>query len=135
MKIEQTNTPQSDDIDFLTQKINAETPQFGQASPFAFFIRDDHESIIAGCNGSIIFGVIYTDQLWVAEDYRGQGLGRKLMNKVNHYARELNCTMATVNTMDFQNARAFYEGLGYECDFARSGYAADSSMIFLKRSL
>jgi hypothetical protein len=38
MNIEYTSTPASADIDFLTKKINQETPEFGEAHPFAFFI-------------------------------------------------------------------------------------------------
>ena len=59
MNIEYTSTPASADIDFLTQKINQETPEFGEAHPFAFFIRDEKNQIIAGCNGSVIFVSIY----------------------------------------------------------------------------
>jgi hypothetical protein len=40
MNIEFTSTPASEDIDFLTHKINQETPEFGEAHPFAFFIRE-----------------------------------------------------------------------------------------------
>ncbi len=65
MNIVFTSAPASEDIDFLTHKINEETPEFGEAHPFAFFIRDEKNQIIAGCNGSVIFGSIYTDQLWV----------------------------------------------------------------------
>lgn len=64
MNIEYTSTPASEDVDLLTKKINQETPEFGEANPFAFFIRDEANQIIAGCNGSVIFGSIYTDQLW-----------------------------------------------------------------------
>ncbi|MGI9215084.1 MAG: GNAT family N-acetyltransferase, partial [Gammaproteobacteria bacterium] len=60
-----TASPIASDIEFLTQKINEETNDFGVASPFAFFIRNEDNCIIAGCNGSVIFGSIYTDQLWV----------------------------------------------------------------------
>lgn len=79
MKIKHTSTPASADIDFLTQKINQETPQFGAAHPFAFFIRDEHHQIIAGCNGSVIFGSIYTDQLGVHPAHRKNGLAHQLM--------------------------------------------------------
>ena len=65
MNIEFTSTPASADIDFLTQKINQETPDFGEAHPFAFFIRDESNQIIAGCNGSVIFGSIYTDRGYI----------------------------------------------------------------------
>ncbi len=117
------------------QKINQETPAFGSAYPFAFFIRDESNQIIAGCNGSVVFGAIYTDQLWVHPDHRNKGLGHQLMTQVHDYGREHGCTMGTVATMSFQAAKTFYEKLGYVVDFERSGYAQGSSCIFLKRSL
>lgn len=135
MSLEHTSTPASADIDFLTQKINQETPEFGEAHPFAFFIRDKRNQIIAGCNGSVIFGSIYTDQLWVHPSYRKNGLGHKLMEAVHDYGRRSGCSMATVATMSFQGAKTFYEKLGYVSDFDRPGYTQNSSCIFLKRSL
>jgi GNAT superfamily N-acetyltransferase len=135
VNIQYTSTPASEDIDFLTQKINQETPEFGKAHPFAFFIRDDKNQIIAGCNGSVIFGSIYTDQLWVHPAHRKNGLGHKLIEAVETYGRKVGCSMATACTMSFQGALVFYEKLGYVSDFERPGYAQGSSCIFLRKEL
>ena len=135
MKIEFTTSPVTSDIDFIAQKINEETTSFGAATPFAFFIRDEAGQVIAGCNGSVIFGGIYTDQLWVDKNHRKLGLGKKLMDAVHEYGRKAHCHIATANTMSFQGALTFYEKLGYVVDFERPGYAQNSSCIFLKRSL
>lgn len=137
-KIEKTLSPSSQDIDFLTARINESAKVLGveeEAYPFSFFIRDDQGNIIAGCNGSVVYGSIYTDQLWVDEAYRGQGLGKQLMQKVHDYGREIGCAMAIVSTMSFQNTRSFYEYLGYVCDFERAGYAHGASCLFLRKSL
>lgn len=135
MNIEFTSTPANADIDFLTQKINQETPKFGEAHPFAFFIRDARNQIIAGCNGSVIFGSIYTDQLWVHPAHRKNGLGRKLMEAVHDYGRKSGCSMATVATMSFQGAKTFYEKLGYVSDFDRPRYTQNSSCHFMRKEL
>ena len=135
MNIDHSCTPAAADIDFLTQKINQETPDFGSAHPFVFFVNDEKNQIIAGCNDSVIFGSIYTDQLQVHPEHRGKGLGHKLMAQVHDYGRKNQCAMATVATMSFQGAKAFYEKLGYVVDFERAGYTQNSSCIFLKRSL
>ncbi len=121
-----------EDIDFLTEKINDETPEYGNAYPFAIFVRD--KEIIAGCNGSIIYGTIYTDQLWVHPDYRSRGLGKELMEKVHAYGKQEGCALATVATMSFQAAH-FYQKLGYIEDFARPGYVKNSSCLFFSKSL
>jgi len=135
MKINHISSPDNKDIDFLTQQINEETPERKGAFPFAFFIHDDNGNIIAGCNGSVIFGSIYTDQLWVHRNYRHQGLGQKLMEQAHEYGRQNMCRMATVATMSFQNARVFYEQLGYICDFERQGYSDGASCVFLRKEL
>lgn len=133
--IEYQATPSNKDIDFLTQQINQETLEFGTAYQFAFFIKDADSKIIAGCNGSVVFGKIYTDQLWVHPNYRKQGLGSKLMEKVHTYGSEVSCTMATVSTMSFQNAAQFYENLGYKKDFERFGHVRGSSCLFMRKEL
>ena len=127
--------PNPNDIDFLTQKINEETLEHGSAFPFAFFKRDENNQIIAGCNGSVIYGSIYTDQLWVDPKYRKQGLAQELMEQVHDLGRQSGCLMATVVTMSFQGAQAFYEKLGYICDFERLGYVKGSRCLFLKKKL
>lgn len=110
-------------------------PEFGTAYPFAFFIRDEQGQIIAGCDGSVVFGSIYTDQLWVHHDHRKTGLGQKLMEKVHTYGREVGCKLATVTTMSFRDTKSFYEKLGYTVDFEGPGYTKNSSRIFLRRNL
>lgn len=135
MNIKQTNSPKPEDIEYLTQKINEEIKDYGSCKPFGFFIRDESQKIIAGCNGYIIFGCIYTDQLWVDTNYRRQGLARKLMKKVHEYGVEQGCKIATLCTMSFQNAFNFYEKLGYKVDLERKGYNSDSSCLFLRKDL
>ncbi len=135
MRIEFTVKPDFNDIDFLTRKINDESPDYDDAYNFVFFIRDENEKIIAGCNGSVIFGIIYTDQLWVHPDHREQGLARKLMMRVHEFGRIEKCSMATVSTMDFQNAVSFYQKLGYEIEFEKNGYAIGAKCFSLSKKL
>jgi GNAT superfamily N-acetyltransferase len=80
MKFEIADHPTTEDLDFLTQKINEEAPpEYGKAHGFAIFLSSAEGSVLAGCNGSILFGEIYTDMLWVHPIYRGKGLSRQLM--------------------------------------------------------
>ena len=130
MKIDFSLSPNQDDIEFLTQKINAETPEYGEAYPFAFFTRHDDGNIVAGANGFVIYGVIYTDQLWVDSSYRKQGLARVLMEKVHQFGLAEGCKKASVSTMSFQKAQSFYERLGYQIDFERDGHV-NKSRFFL----
>lgn len=123
------------DIDFLTQQIDQETPGYTPIEAFSFFKRDTARQIIAGCNGFIMHNVAYTDQLWVDKAHRKKGIGRDLMEEVHALGREKNCTMATLQTMDFQGAVPFYQELGYKIDFERSGYEKEGTLILMKKDL
>lgn len=129
-----TDNPSSTDLDFLTKKINEESVAQGAAYPFAIFVRSKECRIIAGCNGSIIFGSIYTDQLWVDPNLRKRGAGKKLMEAVHEYGKKHGCTISTVTTMSFQ-APSFYKKLGYKIDFSREGYNKGASCIFMSKKL
>ena len=135
MKIEITMSPNQGDIDYITNMINQETLEYGEAKPFAFYIRDELEKIIAGANGYIIFGEIYTDQLWIKKEYRCKGLARKLMERVHSLGKAEGCKIAAIKTMSFQCAVGFYEKIGYEKDFERNGYVRGSSCLFFKKDL
>jgi GNAT superfamily N-acetyltransferase len=135
MKTEFSQLPHQADIEFLTQKINTETDAYGTAYPFGFFTRDDENNIIAGVNGYVIYGVIYTDQLWVDSAYRKQGLACALMEKVHQFGLSEGCKKASVSTMSFQKARSFYEKLGYQVDFERDGYVNHSRCFFMSKNL
>ena len=135
MEIEFTKSPKENDINYLTEKINAETIEFGHAYPFGFFIRNNKNDIIAGANGFVIYGKIYTDQLWVDPDYRNKGLASKLMNQVHNFGIKEGCFIAAISTMNFQNAIGFYKKLGYQIEFESDGYSNDSYCLFMKKIL
>jgi GNAT superfamily N-acetyltransferase len=129
-----TENPLTKDLNFLSQKINGENKDYGLAYPFAIFIRDENGNVIAGCNGSVIFGSIYTDQLWVDPKHRNRGIGKRLMERVHEYGKKKGCSIATVATMSFQSPE-FYQKIGYEIDFSRKGYNKSSSCLFLSKRL
>lgn len=130
-----TLDPSIEDVDFLRCKLNQTAEGFKTVYPFGFFIKDEAKQLKAGANGSIMYGAIYVDQLWVDADYRNRGLGRQLMEQVHALGQKESCSMATVCTMSFLGVQKFYEHLGYKVDFIRSGYANGSSCIFLSKRL
>ena len=135
MKIERILNPDQKDTDFLREMIDAENTDKDDIYSIGFFIRNDDGAIIAGCNCFVLFGSIYTDQIWVHRHHRRQGLGSNLLDEVHTHGRSAGCSMATVATMSFQRALGFYEGLGYVVDLTREGYVHGSSAIFLKKML
>ena len=58
---------------------------------------------------------VVVDTLVVKEDFRQQGLGQKLMDKVHHWAISNGASDVELNVYEFnQEANAFYRKLGYE---------------------
>ena len=55
------------------------------------------------------------DQLVILEQYRGKGLGKKLMDEAEKIARENNCDRIELNCWLFDvNALNMYEHIGFD---------------------
>lgn len=137
-KIEYSTSPAFNDLQVLTDGINEVSSKLSiqAAESFSFFIRNhDQSKIIAGANGSVVYGEIHTDQLWVHPSVQKQGLGKLLMHTVHELGIQKKCSMATVCTMSFQHTTIFYEKLGYVQEFQRNGYTNNANCIFMKKDL
>lgn len=99
---------------------------------FGFFIRDENNHIVGGCNGDILYGCLYVGQLWVSEKLRGKKYGTRLMEAAEKYGKEKGCTFAAVNTMDWE-ALGFYKKLGFQIEFERHGFKKNSIFYFLRK--
>jgi GNAT superfamily N-acetyltransferase len=73
----------------------------------------DKDEIVAGLNSAISWNWMEIDILWVDDIYRGQGLGRRLLEEAERIARAKSCTFIKLNTFSFQ-APEFYKKYGYE---------------------
>lgn len=76
------------------------------------FARDADGQIVGGLTGAMVWGWLEVGELWVAEPWRGRGIGRRLLAAAEVEARRNGCRHARLDTFDFQ-ARGFYERLGY----------------------
>lgn len=102
--------------------------------PFSIFIKDQKEQVLGGASGTLFYGSLYVDSLWVDESLRHQGWGTKLMEEAEKMGKENRARFVTVNTMDWE-ALAFYQKLGYSIEFIREGYDKNSQMFMLRKAL
>ena len=107
------------DIDALAAAVragirNADPPDVGRRDyqPIGLSIRASDGAIVGGVYGATMWGWLMVDGLWVTEELRGKGLGRRLMLAAEAVAVERGCHGSSLGTFDFQ-ARVFYERLGY----------------------
>ena len=79
----------------------------------AGFLELDLRSHADGCNPAQPVG--YIEGWYVAEDYRQRGLGRKLVDRAEDWARGHNCIeMASDAVIENERSQRAHEALGYE---------------------
>jgi ribosomal protein S18 acetylase RimI-like enzyme len=108
---------QTDDDPFAT--LNAllndhNTRQAGPVKhvPLWVFARDDTGKVQGGLRGQTYWSWCVIDVLAVAEAYRGQGIGSRLLVKAEEIARSRGCVGIRLDTTSFQ-APDFYRRHGY----------------------
>lgn len=104
-----------------------------RGTPVAFTVYDG-ELFIGGVIVAIFWGALHIKTLFLDEAYRGQGVGRGLMEHAFQYAKAHDLPFAFVETMSFQ-ALEFYQKLGFELEFTRPGYAHGTSLHYLRKAL
>jgi ribosomal protein S18 acetylase RimI-like enzyme len=102
--------------------------------PFSIFIKDQKEQVLGGASGTLFYGSLYVDSLWIDKTLRHQGWGKKLMYEAEQIGRAHGALFVTLNTMDWE-ALPFYQKLGYSIEFTREGYEKNSKMFMLRKPL
>lgn len=69
--------------------------------------------IIGGAIGKTNFETFHLELLAVKDNYRGQGIGTRLVVEAEKFAKEHNCVLMTVNTQNYE-AKSFYEKLDFK---------------------
>lgn len=80
-------------------------------SPFTIFIKVK-SIVIAGLCGDILGNMCRVHAVWVEENQRYQGLGKKLFFKLEEFAINKKCRAIELDTAEFQ-AKTFYEKMGF----------------------
>lgn len=81
--------------------------------PFKYTISHEGKVIGGVFAYSSHYKIGYIDTLWIAEDYRNNGLGKRLLNQVENDLSDYGCQIVRLETYDFQGP-AFYEKCGYQ---------------------
>ena len=75
-------------------------------------LRNDDKEIVGGISGIIYMECLSIDLLWVSEELRGLGYGKKLLNEIETTAKSRKCKKVVLDTFSFQ-APDFYRRNGY----------------------
>ena len=131
------DTPDWQDVRFLDDRIyefNVERTGISDGRLLAIFLRDTHNDIIAGLYGWTWGQCCEVKTLWVHKEWRGKGLGTRLMNAAEDEARLRGATQMVLSTHSFQ-APGFYHRLGFETIGYNQDYPAGHQNIHMRKRL
>jgi GNAT superfamily N-acetyltransferase len=100
----------------------------------AVFSRDDHDHVIGGIHGELVWEWLYIRALWVNDTCRGMGIGSQLLSRLEAAALSRGFSKSHLETTDFQ-ALGFYLKNGYEVFGELEGKPAGSTWYYLKKDL
>jgi len=114
---------------------DADPPDVGVRDwqPLALALRAPDASLVGGVYGATMWGWLLIDGLWVADQLRGRGLGRRVLLAAETVAIHRGCRGAWLGTFDFQ-ARGFYERLGYTVFAELASFPAQHTHYHLRKS-
>ncbi|HXY59343.1 MAG TPA: GNAT family N-acetyltransferase [Methylocystis sp.] len=101
--------------------------------PLSIVMRRD-DSLVAGLNGVSHWRWLYVRHFFVAEAWRGLGLGQKLMARAERAARERGCVGIYLDTFE-EDAERFYEKLGFERCGAIENFPAGGTRRYMRKVL
>jgi ribosomal protein S18 acetylase RimI-like enzyme len=98
------------------------------------FVIDRDGARVGAVAGYTWGGICELRQVWVREDYRGRGLGSKLVKAAVDEARRRRCACVLLSTYDFQ-APEFYRRLGFVVVSETKDKPLGHSEFILRRTL
>lgn len=129
--------PDQADLGILVEGLNRHREKIlgrKDRNELAFFLRDETDSVVGGVNGNYGKSWLYINALWIREDARGFGYGRRLVTLIENEAIEHGCTKVFLNTMSYE-APEFYKKLGYTVFGELEDFPDAHSRIFMRKAL
>ncbi|MGC4376633.1 GNAT family N-acetyltransferase [Fictibacillus sp. Mic-4] len=111
-----------------------EARKSGSIQPINIIASDNNGQWIGGINAEVYWGWVEINDLWLSEEFRGQGLGGRLLDQTEKIAMEKGAKKALLTTFEFQ-ARSFYELKGYKVVGEIKDYPPGSSYYTMVKEL
>lgn len=116
------------------QAFNIAEGQIEEVVPLSIVARIDQNEIVGGLLARTWGSCCEVMILWVHEDRRMQGIGRRLMADVEREAMSRGCERVYLDTFTFQ-APEFYASLGYAQDHVISGFPRGIQKVYMSKAL
>ena len=101
---------------------------------FHVVATDDQGQVIGGLRGACYWNTLHIELLWLADEARGTGIGRQIMEAAESFAIQSGCEKALVETTSWQ-AKPFYEKNGYTLMATLEGRPKGHASHYLSKTL
>jgi GNAT superfamily N-acetyltransferase len=105
----------------------------GGTQHLACFVRAGND-LIGGGIGRTEYNRLFISSVWVAERFRGEGIGSEIITRMEFAARDRGCYDALIETLIDSNVR-LYERLGYTSIAIVPKYVGDFSRYIMLKVL
>lgn len=137
MDIISATAEERDYIDDKIDEFNAQhvpCPIPDRFIPLNYVVKNG-DLIIGGINSTLYWKqCLFVSILWVEESYRNKNIGSELLKKAEETARQSGCSLAHLDTFDFQ-AKDFYLKHGYTIFGELDNCPIGHKRYFLKKLL
>lgn len=99
-----------------------------------FVLQSPDETIVGGVIGVVYWDWFSLDLMWMEEEHRGQGYGRRLLALAEEEARKRGARHAHLDTFSFQ-APGFYQKHGYELFGELPDFPAGHQRYYMRKEL
>ncbi|WP_055668584.1 GNAT family N-acetyltransferase [Desnuesiella massiliensis] len=130
-------SPSEEDILKIRRKLQDYNSHFFEIKDepnFTISEIDEYNELIGGIVCTIAGQWLEIDFLWVKDDQRRKGLGKKLLFEAEKIGIKNKCTKAFLTTMNFQ-AKPFYLKHGYEIVYIQKCYPLINEKYFMEKTL
>jgi GNAT superfamily N-acetyltransferase len=93
-------------------------------------IKNPEGELIGGLSAWTTLQNLIFDAIWIEQEYRGRGLGTKLMLEMEKIARKNGCIASQASCFSFQ-APGFFEKMGYKTLGISDGYPSPNREFYL----
>ena len=122
------------EIDDGLRKFNDRFSEPDNHQELAIVLRDDQGMLAGGLLGDTFWRWLHVGTLWIREDVRSLGYGRKLLAAAEEEAVRRGCEHSHLETHDFQ-ALGFYQKNGYSLFAQLDDLPPGHKKYFLKKDL
>ena len=99
------------------------------------FLRDKQNVICGGAYITFTADLFIIESIWISTELRGHGHGSRLYQALEDLAYIKNKKTAMLSTFEFQNARSFWERLGFKEFGKLPGSQAGSNLVFMSKTI